>query len=169
MPFSCFSFCLGNLKIGNWCMIWVYWTKQSICDTMIFHGCFCYCYCFCYDTFFGICRVILEHFPPLASAGGIELLMPARYSKLLEPIVPLGQERYTGGYVKSLTTSAVILYVRPLQKDIEIEVSVIGEWFNPFSWNVTSSCKPNNITMHVDIAELRACNANDDYPTPGSH
>ncbi len=74
-----------------------------------------------FDTLY---EVLLEQFPPLLNAGGIDLLRTGfgSKSKTLEVIpVPPGCSTYSIGYLKDVLQQAKC-YVRPIQKDLPKEI-----------------------------------------------
>lgn len=63
------------------------------------------------------CRAVIDSFPALENGGGMEFLLPKKYSKVLEVI-----EVESGSHLKTITSSNIPVYVRPLQKAIEEQV-----------------------------------------------
>lgn len=69
----------------------------------------------------------MRQFPKLSEAGGFQLLKTrgCTRTKILEPI-PCPDEGYTPEYLCSdaVRIGAATIYIRPLQKDLNTEVSV---------------------------------------------
>lgn len=60
---------------------------------------------------------VIEVFPAMEAGGGIEFLLPKKYSKVLEVV-----EVNNGSHLKAVTTTNIPVFVRPLQKAIESQV-----------------------------------------------
>ena len=75
---------------------------------------------------FTFCRAIFKAFPKLREGGGIELLVPKKYSSSLQLLNGDGHGLFHGNHLKILTTASSTTYVRPLQVDIKLEVSERG-------------------------------------------
>ena len=59
---------------------------------------------------------IIESFPPIADAGGYELLWVSGPGRSLE-VIPFPADRYTAAYLKDIVRQAKI-YIRPIQKNL---------------------------------------------------
>ena len=59
---------------------------------------------------------IIEIFPPIADAGGYELLWVSGPGRSLE-VIPFPADGYTAAYLKDIVRQAKI-YIRPIQKNL---------------------------------------------------
>ena len=79
----------------------------------------------CHATEFS--DTLMIHFPALKDCGGFLLLRSrgSTRSKALE-VIPCPQEGYTPVYLsrQELGVGSAILYIRPLQRDIDLQVTV---------------------------------------------